>query len=276
MTNLAEPTSSAASGATAASGAADAGFVDFYEMLGAARTASTIQLRSRINEMYGEAQANRDHRNLDKRSQYAALLHWLPVCRAVLLHEGKRAKYNAYAEQAEAGQPTAPFKPFLDELAELPDGTSPPTSAPLSIRSQPASSPISSTPIGRAPSSIATAAPDGPAQTSALQAQATAAPEAQAAPAVTPAAPVAPAAPDVAATPAPRGWVTLANPALRRELMGLLATAGGGFVALFALFIARGALHLALTPTIAACVLAGAFAWLVLRAALVRAAPTQL
>ncbi len=92
------------------------GFVDFYAMLNQPADAPTIQLRSRINEMYAEAQANRDHRNSNRRRQYATLLHWIPQARSVLLHEGKRAKYDAYSIQARKGTTDVEFRAYLDEL----------------------------------------------------------------------------------------------------------------------------------------------------------------
>lgn len=92
------------------------GFVDFYQMLNQPADAPTIQLRSRINEVYAEAQANRDHRNPERRRQYATLLSWIPQARVVLLHEGRRAKYDAYAAQARLGQATQDFRAYLNEL----------------------------------------------------------------------------------------------------------------------------------------------------------------
>ena len=91
-------------------------FVDFYDLLSQPSDAPTIQLRSRINEMYAEAQANRDHRNPERRRQYATLLHWIPQARNVLLHEGKRAKYDAYATQVKSGGASANFRAYLEEL----------------------------------------------------------------------------------------------------------------------------------------------------------------
>ncbi len=91
-------------------------FVDFYQMLEQPRDTPTINLRSRINEMYAEAQANRDHRNVERRRQYAHLLQWIPQARAVLLHEGKRAKYDVYAARAKSGGANENFRAFLEEL----------------------------------------------------------------------------------------------------------------------------------------------------------------
>ena len=93
-------------------------FVDFYALLKQPADASTTQLRSRINEMYAEAQANRDHRNAERRRQYATLLFWIPQARHILLHEGKRAKYDAYATRVQNGGPSENFRAFLDGLID--------------------------------------------------------------------------------------------------------------------------------------------------------------
>jgi hypothetical protein len=291
-----------------ASGGASGGYVDLYELLGAAPNASTIQLRSRINEMFGEAQANRDHRNLDRRQNYNALLHWLPVCRAVLLHEGKRAKYDAYAHAATSGQAPAPFKEFLDELAELPDGVAHIGAAPLSVRAQERASTAAST---AATTSVAPAAPDAarpstsapprvatPASTTsnASTASAAVATAASAEPLLT-APPDAPAAyadaADVAqavapaAAPAvrmgratvnsgspiatmarPRG-TAFSNPELRRELMSLVSSAAGALVGLAALLVARVVLKQSAIPAAIFALAVGVLAWAVLRAVLV-------
>lgn len=100
----------------ASSGLANSGFVDFYQMLDQPADAPTIGLRSRINEVYAEAQANRDHRNPERRRQYATLLGWIPQARLVLLHEGRRAKYDAYAAQARLGKAPEDFRTYLNEL----------------------------------------------------------------------------------------------------------------------------------------------------------------
>jgi hypothetical protein len=94
----------------------DDGFVDYYQLLGVAPAAPTEELRVRINELYSDAQANRDHRNLAKRRDYQLLLELLPQARKVLLDDDNRAAYDAYAEAARRGEATQSFEEFLDEL----------------------------------------------------------------------------------------------------------------------------------------------------------------
>jgi hypothetical protein len=92
-------------------------FIDFYNLLGAQTEATTTALRRRINELYSEAQNNRDHRNPNKRRQYEALCELLPYCRIVLLDPDKRARYDRYMEQAKSGQNVPPFENIMDEIA---------------------------------------------------------------------------------------------------------------------------------------------------------------
>jgi hypothetical protein len=92
-------------------------FIDFYDLLGAQTEATTTALRRRINELYSEAQNNRDHRNPNKRRQYEALCELLPYCRIVLLDPDKRARYDRYMEQAKSGQNVPPFENMMDEIA---------------------------------------------------------------------------------------------------------------------------------------------------------------
>ncbi|MDQ3813071.1 MAG: hypothetical protein M3347_03870 [Armatimonadota bacterium] len=92
------------------------GFVDFYELLNVSPDADTEQLRNRINELYSEAQANRDHRNLAKRHEYQLLLELLPQCRTVLLDAQKRQRYDEYAAQAKSGSAPLIFDAFIDDV----------------------------------------------------------------------------------------------------------------------------------------------------------------
>lgn len=110
------PTSTLINGSFASSDLANSGSVDFYQMLDQPADAPTIQLRNRINEVYAEAQANRDHRNPERRRHFATLLGWIPQARLVLLHEGRRAKYDAYVAQARLGQAPEDFRTYLNEL----------------------------------------------------------------------------------------------------------------------------------------------------------------
>ena len=90
--------------------------VDFYEMIDQPRNATSVQLRSRINELYAEAQVNRDHRNVEKRHQYTRLLQWIPPLRSILLHEGKRAKYDTLLHQSQSGDASVDFRTALNDL----------------------------------------------------------------------------------------------------------------------------------------------------------------
>lgn len=98
------------------------GFVDFYELLGTPQGASEAELRDRIQLLYSEAQANRDHRNLNKRRDYQSLLEYLPQARTALLDADKRATYDAYAAQAQAGSVPGSFSNLMAELSGAPVG----------------------------------------------------------------------------------------------------------------------------------------------------------
>jgi hypothetical protein len=114
-TNL-SPNSSSGAHANGA-GAPGDDFVDFYELLGSQTEATTTALRRRINELYSEAQNNRDHRNPSRRRHYEALCELLPYCRIVLLDPDKRARYDRYMEQAKAGTSVPDFESMMDEIA---------------------------------------------------------------------------------------------------------------------------------------------------------------
>lgn len=92
-------------------------FIDFYQLLGADVEATTTALRRKINDLYQEAQSNRDHRNPTKRRRYEALCDLLPYCRIVLLDPDKRARYDRYREQHEDGKAVPPLDSMMDEIA---------------------------------------------------------------------------------------------------------------------------------------------------------------
>ena len=73
--------------------------------------------------LYSEAQANRDHRNLNKRRDYQALLEYLPQARGVLVEDDtKRQAYDEYAAEARTGAAAQPFEAFLARLSgEVPE-----------------------------------------------------------------------------------------------------------------------------------------------------------
>lgn len=76
------------------------GFIDYYELIHEEPDATITRLRSTINDLYNEAQANRDHRNLNKRRSYQQMLDLLPQAREFLLDEDNRHKYNIYREES--------------------------------------------------------------------------------------------------------------------------------------------------------------------------------
>jgi|GEM_PF-2285959 len=76
------------------------GFVDYYELIHEDPESTVTRLRTAINTLYNEAQANRDHRNLNKRRTYQELLDLLPQAREFLLDEELRRQYDNYREEA--------------------------------------------------------------------------------------------------------------------------------------------------------------------------------
>lgn len=99
------------------SSGASSDFIDFYQLLGADQESTTTALRRRINDLYTEAQSNRDHRNPTKRRRYEALCELLPYCRIVLLDPDKRVRYDRYREQFQAGTTVPSFENMMDEIA---------------------------------------------------------------------------------------------------------------------------------------------------------------
>ncbi|MBV9864388.1 MAG: hypothetical protein JO316_03510 [Abitibacteriaceae bacterium] len=93
------------------------GFVDYYQLLGVSSNTDSEQLQTRINELYSEAQANRNHRQMEKRREYETLLEMLPQARNILLDDDKRARYDAYATQVQRGIATTSFATFLSQLS---------------------------------------------------------------------------------------------------------------------------------------------------------------
>lgn len=85
------------------------GFVDYYELIHEEPESTVTRLRTAINTLYNEAQANRDHRNLNKRRTYQELLDLLPQAREFLLDEKLRPQYDSYREAALQGQTNEDF-----------------------------------------------------------------------------------------------------------------------------------------------------------------------
>lgn len=68
---------------------------DLYALLNVPADSDAEVLRKRIREAYAEATANSDHRNIDRRQHYQAMMERvLPQCRRILLEPSTRAAYD--------------------------------------------------------------------------------------------------------------------------------------------------------------------------------------
>ena len=94
----------------------DDGTIDFYTLIQESPGADIETLRAKIQSLYLEAQANRDHRNLTRRREYQTLLDWLPRAKAALLEPEKRARYNAYLASVQTGTAEVDFDDFMSDL----------------------------------------------------------------------------------------------------------------------------------------------------------------
>lgn len=94
----------------------DDGTIDFYTLIQESPDADSETLRAKIQALYLDAQANRDHRNLTRRREYQTLLDWLPRAKAALLEPEKRARYNAYLASAQSGTAQVDFDEFMLDL----------------------------------------------------------------------------------------------------------------------------------------------------------------
>jgi hypothetical protein len=92
------------------------GTLDFYTLIQEPVDADTETLKAKIQSLYNEAQANRDHRNLTKRREFQTLLELLPRARVALLEPEKRARYNAYLASAQSGTAEVEFDTFMADL----------------------------------------------------------------------------------------------------------------------------------------------------------------
>jgi hypothetical protein len=92
------------------------GTLDFYTLLQEPVDADNETLNAKIQRLYSEAQANRDHRNLTKRREFQTLLELLPMARKALLDPEKRARYNAYLVSAQSGTAEVEFDAFMSDL----------------------------------------------------------------------------------------------------------------------------------------------------------------
>jgi hypothetical protein len=110
------------------------GFIDFYELLGVEDEATLTRLRTTINALYNEAQANRDHRNLNRRREYQTLLQLLPQAREFLLEETKRERYDAFREDYNRGAATVSFESWMRQLQEAEEAENAGKSAVLGVQ----------------------------------------------------------------------------------------------------------------------------------------------
>lgn len=92
------------------------GTIDFYALLGESPNTDGEILRAKIGQIYNYASANRDHRNLNKRREFQALLELLPAARTALLEEPKRARYDAYLAAARTDAADTDFETFINDL----------------------------------------------------------------------------------------------------------------------------------------------------------------
>ncbi len=95
-------------------------FFDYYELLDQPQDATIAELRGRINDLYTEAQANRDHRNTQKRREYQLWLDILPQIRSIFTDETKRAQYDEYRQRLSNGAAVPPYAEFLREVEGKP------------------------------------------------------------------------------------------------------------------------------------------------------------
>lgn len=96
----------------------DDGFIDFYELLGVETDATLTRLRTTINALYNEAQANRDHRNLNRRREYQTFLQLLPQARDLLLEDKHRDRYDAFREEVQNDSAAISFEDWYAGLKE--------------------------------------------------------------------------------------------------------------------------------------------------------------
>lgn len=94
----------------------DNGTINFYTLLGESPDADEETLRAKIGAIYAYASANRDHRNLNRRREFQALLELLPAARTTLLEAPKRARYDAYLEDSQSGTADTDFETFMNDL----------------------------------------------------------------------------------------------------------------------------------------------------------------
>lgn len=110
------------------------GFVDFYELLALEPDATVTRLRTAINTLYNEAQANRDHRNLNRRRDYQILLQLLPQARALLLEEENRKEYDLFRKDYAQDVASISFEDWVRNFEERKEAENIDNSALLGIQ----------------------------------------------------------------------------------------------------------------------------------------------
>lgn len=110
------------------------GFVDFYELLTLEPDATVTRLRTAINTLYNEAQANRDHRNLNRRRDYQILLQLLPQARSLLLEEDNRKEYDLFRKDYAQGAASISFEDWMRNFEEKKEAENAGNSAVLGIQ----------------------------------------------------------------------------------------------------------------------------------------------
>lgn len=98
--------------------AAQAGFIDLYDLLKLPTDVDNQALRKRINEYYLEAQQNLDHRNAKKRLHFQQMFEvYLPQARHLLLDPSRRAEYDRYVVAFRTGSNVVPLS--AEEKAQV-------------------------------------------------------------------------------------------------------------------------------------------------------------
>ena len=127
-------------------------FLDYYQLLDQPADATTAVIRGRINDLYSEAQANRDHRNAQKRREYLLWLDLLPGARSILTDEAKRAKYDDYRQKLLAGESVPPYPEFVREVEGKPTQSQEQVDV-LGLREDTAATASSTAPVTNLPTS---------------------------------------------------------------------------------------------------------------------------
>jgi hypothetical protein len=91
------------------------GSADLYALISVPPQASAERIRARVGELYSEALANADHRDIRKRHYYDNLLDLLPRCYDILLNESMRPLYDEYLGRVKTDSSLPDFEEFLKQ-----------------------------------------------------------------------------------------------------------------------------------------------------------------